>query len=96
MLTCCQLYCECRDRVGSVQLILILILPNQDKQAIKTRQTDKQSIIFKEGEIKCCKEIKITAPPDMWRPIQLISRELSRSSDQFNHKDETSSNNFTI
>ena len=41
------------------------LLRREGKQAIKSK-TDKQSIKFKAGEIKCCKEIKITAPPNEW------------------------------
>ena len=37
----------------------------------KTRQADKQSINLKEGAIKCCNVIKITAPPNAWRNIPL-------------------------
>ena len=36
-------------------------------------QTDRQaqSIKFKQGKIKCCKERNITAPPNEWRNIPL-------------------------
>ena len=35
----------------------------------KKRETDKQSIKFKEEAIICCKERKITSPTNEWRNI---------------------------
>ena len=54
-----------------IALIASLVC-REGKQAKKTRQTDKQSNNFKEGAIKCCKEIKITAPPNEWRNVPFL------------------------
>ena len=51
----------CLSVLSFIALIASLLRPEG--------QTDKQSINFKEGEIKCCKEIKITAPPNEWQNI---------------------------
>ena len=50
----------------------MLITPTSGGQAgnkEQDRQTDKQSINFKEEAIICFKEKKITSPPNEWRNI---------------------------
>ena len=55
--------------------LIASLLCQEGKQALKkTRQTDKQSINIKEGAIKCCKEIKITSPPNEWHNIPVCSQ----------------------
>ena len=58
------------------------LLRREGKQALKkTRQTDKHSINIKEGAIKCCKEIKITSPPNEGHniPFKLLSKLVKRA-----------------
>ena len=49
--------------------LIASLLCREGKQAIISRQTNKQSIKFKAGEIKCCKERNSTAPPNKWHNI---------------------------
>ena len=48
---------------GLVSRFIASLLRREGKQAIKNK-TDKQSINFKEGAIKCFKEIKNTGHPN--------------------------------
>ena len=49
--------------------LIASLLRRESKQAKKKSDTQAQSIKFKQGKIKCCKEKNITAPPNAWRNI---------------------------
>ena len=59
------------DLRGEIQFTASLLRQEGSSNKKQDRQTDKQSIKFKAGEIKCCKEIKITAPLNDWCKIPL-------------------------
>ena len=61
----------CNNPPNGFFALIASLLRRESKQAKKKTDTQAQSIKFKQGKIKCCKEKKITAPPNAWRNIPL-------------------------
>ena len=59
----------CLPSLLEITALIASLLRREGKQAIISSQEGKQAIKSKEGAIKCCKEKKITAPPNEWRNI---------------------------
>ena len=60
------------------------------------RQTDKQSIKFKEEAIICCKEKKITFPPNEWRITFHFKNKTKENERQIKMSHLNSPSNFAV
>ena len=67
----CKLLMACLPSLLEITALIASLLCREGKQAIISSQEGKQAIKSKEGAIKCCKEKKITAPPNEWRNIPI-------------------------